>query len=74
MDPQRRGEIAWALLKYFFYRCEIEIALESEEDAVERRVGREVGNIARAIDVSPSELGAFLKQLFASLPRSVFCS
>ncbi|MBI2010661.1 MAG: hypothetical protein HYS89_00245 [Candidatus Colwellbacteria bacterium] len=74
MDPQQKGEIAWLFLKYCLYQLVAERVLRGEEETLQHVLGRRVGEIARAINVPPEELGAFLKQLFAGLPRSIFGS
>lgn len=63
MDPNRRGEIALKLVKYFVARRSLHLAPEAM---------RELGNVAKTIDIPLEELKVFLKPIAEELVQEFF--
>ena len=63
MDPKRQGEIALAILKYMMREKGIHLSPNNR---------RELGNLAKATDVSVEELKAFGKPLVQELLDDCF--
>lgn len=67
MNLQRQGEIALKLLKYRLQKVGIHRLIPNE-------VRREIGNVAKAIEVKESELNEFAEILVRELVDELFPS